>query len=218
MLERLGQLEKDLLERGLLWAKLTHRDASLHERPVDRRGRIGIGCDVESPLSGHDVLDGGQGREQPLRRCERLGADAQALPAAQLGHRPLADERAAADDSDAVANLLHLGHQVAGEENGAAAASEPANERAHVGHARGIHPVGGLVEDQELGVLQQRGGHSEALLHPERVGGEPIGSPVGKLDLLQHRLDPALRHVGMPGENAQVVATGKEGIQARALD
>jgi hypothetical protein len=56
---------------------------------------------------------------------------------------------------------------VAREEDGAPAAPKAANERTHFGHPRGIHPVGGLVEDQELRVLEQRSGHAEALLHSE---------------------------------------------------
>ena len=48
--------------------------------------------------------------------------------------------------------------------------AKAADQRAHLAHALRVEPVGGLVEDQQLGVAEQRGGDAEALLHAERVG------------------------------------------------
>ena len=79
---------------------------------------------------------------------------------------------------------------------------EVPDEPAHLGHAGGVHAVGRLVEDQELGVLEQRAGDPEPLLHPERVRPESVGAPRGEVDLFQDSLDPRLRSAGVAGEDA----------------
>jgi hypothetical protein len=111
-----------------------------------------------------------------MRGHEQTGA------AAQLFDRGLGDDAAVRDDSHPVADLLHLGHEVAGEDDGAALAAQLDHEGAHVAHAGRVEPVGRLVEDHQLGVLEQGGGDAEALLHPERVRGEPVVAAIGEAD------------------------------------
>ena len=82
-----------------------------------------------------------------------------------------------------------------------------------------VHAVRRLVEDEELGVLEERRRDPEALLHPERVGPEAVAGPGGQVDFLDDlRGDARLGNPGVAGEDAQVVAAGQVRIEGRRLD
>ena len=83
---------------------------------------------------------------------------------------------------------------------------------------RRIEAVRRLVEDQQVGVLEQRRGDAEPLLHPLRVRPEAVAGPLAETDLFEGRRDPLLRHAGVTGEHAQVVARREERVQGRGLD
>ena len=163
-------------------------------------------------------IHGRQGPDQPGRLRQRLRAHAQAGSAAQLLDGALGDERPVADHPDPIAHLLDLSHQVAREDERAPALAERAHELAHLGHARRIEPVGRLVEDQQLGVLEQGGRDAEPLLHPERVGRGPVARAIAQPDLGEHGLDAILAHPGVASEHTQVVAPGEVRIEGRGLD
>ena len=81
-----------------------------------------------------------------------------------------------------------------------------AQEVAQPADALRVQAVGGLVEDEDLGVAEQRGGEAQALAHPGRVAARaPIGR-VAHLDEVQHLVDARRRQPGEVGERAQVVA------------
>ncbi len=63
-------------------------------------------------------------------------------------------------------------------------------------HASGIEPVCGLVEDQQLGLPEQRASEPEALAHPERVGPHPPVRRPREVDELERLLDALWRDVG----------------------
>ena len=52
---------------------------------------------------------------------------------------------------------------------------EPAHLVPHAGPAHRVEPGGGLVEEQDLGVVHERGGEVEPALHAARVGGDAAG-------------------------------------------
>ena len=104
-------------------------------------------------------------------------------------NRALCHELALADDRDAVTDLLDLVEQVAGEHDGPVAAAQAADQRAHLDNALRVEAVGRLVEDHDLGILDQRRRDGEALLHAHRVGAEPVLRPVSQVDLLERRVD-----------------------------
>ena len=106
---------------------------------------------------------------------ERAGAGQQLLARARGG------DPAAADDHELVGDHLDLGQQVRGQQHGPAAVGEVAQQRAHPAHALGVEPVGGLVEDQHLGVAEQRVREPEPLAHAERVLAHPLAArPSGR--------------------------------------
>ena len=113
--------------------------------------------------------------------------------ALELGDRALVDDLARAHDPDPVADLLDLGHQVAREQHRHPLPRQPADQQAHVAHPAGIKPGGGLVEQQQLGLAQQRRGDPQALAHPVRVAADAIPRPVGELDRVQRGVDPRRR-------------------------
>jgi hypothetical protein len=52
-------------------------------------------------------------------------------------------------------------------QHGAAPVGEAAQQSPHPAHPLGVQAIGGLVEDQDLRVAEQRVGEPEALAHPE---------------------------------------------------
>ena len=83
---------------------------------------------------------------------------------------------------------------------------------AHPAHAFRIEAVGGLVEDQDLGVAEQCVGEAQALAHAERVLADtPPGRRLVEADELQQRVDALRRHahgVGGDGERLAAAAPG----------
>jgi hypothetical protein len=107
---------------------------------------------------------------------------------------------------------------MAGEQHRTPALAKATDEGTHLRHPGRVHPVRRLVEDEELRILEQRAGDAEPLLHAERVGREPVAGPPRQVDLLQHPRDPCLEDTGVPGEEAQVVAAGKEWVEGGRFD
>ena len=64
-----------------------------------------------------------------------------------------------------VADPLDLVEQVRGEQHRAALGDEAADHGAELVDAGRVEAVGGLVEDQQLGVGEQRAGDAEPLAH-----------------------------------------------------
>ena len=87
----------------------------------------------------------------------------------QLGHRTEPDQPAGGEDPDPVTDRLDLGEQVAGKENRHAALVDQVPEQAEdADHADGIDGRRGLVEDQNLRILDEGIGDAEPLEHAPR--------------------------------------------------
>ena len=125
------------------------------------------------------------------------------------GHAPTPGE-----DGDPVAGVLDLGEEVAGHEHRPSLVAERAQELADLLDARRIEAVGGLVQDQELGILEQRLGQPEPLAHPERVGLHEVVGPLGQPHPVErplHRLGPDAID---PSEEGEVAPAAHGGEQA----
>src|SRR6266404_64088 len=93
------------------------------------------------------------------------------LPLFGLGQGAFKNHSPLVQDGDAGAKLLHLAQKVRGQENGQAQFTmEPQNGLAHLVDALGVQAVARLVEDQQLGVRQQRLGQGQPRPHSVRVG------------------------------------------------
>ena len=88
------------------------------------------------------------------------------------------------------------------------------------GHDAGrIQPVGGLVEQEQPRVAQQRRRDPESLLHPEGVALDLVARPFAEADELEQLLDPTARggRAG-GGEGAQVLAARQVRVEGRRFD
>ena len=130
------------------------------------------------------------GRPQP-ERVGPVGHEAADLPEVAGRREPPGDH-----DEDALGDPLHLLQDVGGEEDRPALAGQVAEQVHHVEALARIHPVEGLVEDQDGRVVDEGRGHLGALAHPLRVGRERA---VGGARQLDRREGPLDRVGGAPG-------------------
>ena len=79
-------------------------------------------------------------------------------------------EFALMDDGHAVANRLDFAEFVRGKENGFALVLQPLDDFADFHAAQGIKAAGGFVEDEQIGIVDQRLGEADALLHAFGIG------------------------------------------------
>ncbi len=139
--------------------------------------------------------------------------------APQLGERALEEQAAAVDDAEVGGDLLDLGEEMARHENGdALLAGQPAQQRAEVLDACRVEAVGGLVEDEEPRLAEERQRQRQPLAHAERVGAHEAVGVGGQLDEAQQNVDAG----GGRGEQAagdlEVFAAGEVAVERRALD
>ena len=87
-----------------------------------------------------------------------------AEPGDQLTRRAQRDDLALIDHGDAVAEPLGLVHVMGGEQDGATPVLQVANDVPELAARLRVEPGGGLVEEEQLGVADQRDGHGKTLL------------------------------------------------------
>ena len=106
-----------------------------------------------------------------------------------------------------------------GEEHGAALVHERAQQRSHLEDPRRVEPVGGLVQDQQVGIDHQAPGDPQPLAHPHRVPRHALVRAVGETDPLERRGDPVVRlALAARCDDVQVLPAGQLGVEARLLD
>ena len=74
-----------------------------------------------------------------------------------------------------------------------------AQQLAHPADALGVQAVDRLVEQQDVGVAEQRGRDAEPLAHAEREAAHPVVGDGLETDQLDHLVDPARRAAGCSG-------------------
>jgi hypothetical protein len=110
------------------------------------------------------------------------------------------------DDDNIVGERLNLGEQVARDQDGAALIGEAAQEVAQPADALGVEAVGGLVEDEDAGVADQRSRDAQPLTHPERVALDRATAGRGESHQGKDLVGPLKRNAAGPADDAQVVA------------
>ena len=182
-----GELEEDVVERRRAQREIAPGPTGVEGDGdgSDRRGAVG-GADEELVATRVDALDAGD-----LDHRARAGGitvdagddDVVADAALELVGRALGHEPAVVDDADPVGELVGLLEVLRREEDRhLELAVEPANLFPHRGPAHRIEPGGRLVEEQDLGVVDQRGGQIEAALHATRVGRDATVERVADVD------------------------------------
>jgi hypothetical protein len=103
----------------------------------------------------------------------------------QRAGRTLGDDPAAVHHHEPVAELLGLVHVVRGEHERDAALLQPVEPvPQHVARLR-VEAGGRLVEQQQLGLVDERAGDGDAPLHPARQRLDLAGRAIGELDELE---------------------------------
>ena len=97
-------------------------------------------------------------------------------------------------------------------------APEVAEEPPDLHDPRRVEPVRRLVEDEQLGVGQQRRGDAEALLHAEREALDRLPVPADEADLCEHGVHALERQAAEAGERYEVGPGRQAGDERRALD
>ena len=115
--------------------------------------------------------------------------------------------RPADEDGDFGAQGLEVVHPVAGEHDRGAVGGQAVEHAVHVLLARRVQAVGRLVQHQEPGLGQQRGGQSEALAHAEREAADLVVGDLGQPDVGQGLVDARGARVAVPepGERGKVL-------------
>ena len=172
---------------------LCGRDGGAEHVAVDACGDAGV---VERAPTRLEVGDAHDDARRPTR-----GED--------LVDRTRRDETAASHDRDPIRHLLDLREDVAGDEHRAALGPEAPQQTSDLDDPGRVQAVGRLIEDQQRGVLEQRGGDAEPLLHPERVGADHVPRAGREPDAVEGRVDGLARRCrrsapGSPGSAGPV--------------
>ena len=136
------------------------------------------------PLARAVFHDRGSGREEHLALClEQFPVKTARVHKSFV--RPTLDDASTVEDQDLV-HLLHP-HEPVGDDERGAARHELVGGLQHPGLRLGVQVGGGLVEDEEGRVLEERAGYGEALALAARgpetllaeVGVEPVRATLG---------------------------------------
>ena len=173
---------------GMTWKRAQLEAQLLAQQRADDGAVAAVGVSAYSaPIASRSTLAGGR---------EQLGpAAAQAereVGAVQAADRVVAGDHARAARRRADQRLDQLG-----------------GVRVEVG--------GRLVEQQQLGVVQDRAGDRGALDHPARVGVDRVVGAAAQADGVQQLLDARVRRAVQAGVEAQVLARGEVAVEQRRV-
>ena len=100
-------------------------------------------------------------------------------------------------------------------------ADELAHQLEHLGDTDGVDRDRRLVEDQDVGILDQRVGDAQPLPHASRVRVHPGVGPVRQAHLREHVVDLGFGRLATqavePRRVAQVLAAGHAPVEARVV-
>ncbi len=153
----------------------------------------------------------GSAREPVPRGLEGLAVgdqpDAEHGPEAEssldVRDATLGQHLAAIDDRDAGAQLLELGQDVAADEDRLAQRAQFAEQLAKLDPCPRVEAGGGLVEEQDLGVVDERVRQAEPLLHAARQRLDVLVALVAEVDELEEVAD----HASSAGRRDAVAAS-----------
>ena len=109
--------------------------------------------------------------------------------------------------------------QVGGEQHGSATRGEVTQQAAHPAHTDWVKPVGGLVEDEQLGIAEERVGDPETLTHTERVLGNALAGRVCvQVNELEHLIHARLRDPEQLRGDGERLAAAAALMHGRGVD
>ena len=141
-----------------------------------------------------------------------------ATPAFSASGVPFADDAPLRDHGDPVAERVGLEHVVGREEHGLPGRDQVGDRRAQLARADGVDADRRLVEEHDLGVVEDAARDVQSLAHAARVALDALLLPALQPDELEHLVDAhALRLAGdavQLGEVAEVVARREALVEA----
>ena len=84
--------------------------------------------------------------------------------------------------------------------------------------AGGVQPVGGLVQDEELGLSQQGHGQTQPLLHAQGIGPRLLAGGVGQAHGIQGLVDAGCAQMLDPAHDVEVLPSGQVTVEGGLLD
>src|SRR5947208_8178435 len=148
----------------------------------------------ESTQHGADVLlsTSGQLEEDLFQRLAILANHMAKLLEASHRHQP-----AAVDDGEAGAHPFRDLQDVGREEDRLSLLAEVLEDVFHLAGALRIQAHGGLVEEENLRIVQQRRGQRDLLPHASGVAGKEIVGPLPEVEELEQSVDAAIAKAGL---------------------
>ncbi len=81
-------------------------------------------------------------------------------------------------------------------------------------HASWVEAIGGLIQNEDPGIAEQRACQHQPLTHAKREAANPPSCRISKLHLLKHFIDATRRDPIRVSEDAQMVACRPPGMEA----
>src|SRR5213596_2128072 len=187
--------------------------------PVIRRST------VESPPA---LTSSTPGRAEGLEVLRRRGVEERGLnrrgvrAPGEFPHGPANQELPMVQERDVVAHLLDLAEEMRAHEDRAALVFQRLDHIADLGHAARIQPGRGLVEDEQVRLVEERLGDRQALLHPFRKLLDPMVRPFCQLDLFEDGFaaiaEILRRHPAEPARVGEGLQGRQVAVELRGLD
>ncbi len=98
------------------------------------------------------------------------------------------------ENHDAIADVFHIGEEMGGKQNGFSALRECDDEVLHLVAADGVEARGGFVEDDEVGIVDERLGQSDAPHHSFGELADRSPSRVSEADHFEELCDARAAH------------------------
>jgi hypothetical protein len=195
------------------------KDERPSRRELEQEARVAAVRDEHA----HDVLVGRVALQtdaaQHVDEAVRIALHAQleyapAVPFERLDG-PLGGDAALVHHDDVVAGVLDVGQQVRREDQiQSLVVRDVAYELEHLVASLGIHPVGRLVEEEQVRIVDERLRELDALFHAGRVGLDVAVSRFAEADVVEHFMR-ALHRVGAR-QPCQLAAVRHEGDRRHA--
>src|SRR5713226_8025411 len=179
--------DEDLLEGGLHHFEAGDASAAL-DGGGEERLRVGTGVvgatkfDLGLSAIVLRAFDAGMGEEGIVSFEGDLDTVAR-IAALDFAHAAGENEMTAGDEGDGVTDFFDLVHAVGAEEDGLALLAEVDESVHEEGRVDGIEAAEGLVHDDEVGVVEERGDELDLLLHALRELFGLLGDGLGDLHL-----------------------------------
>ena len=116
-----------------------------------------------------------------------------------------------------IGGLSHLAHEVRGDEDGTALGGQAAAGLPDPDDSFGVQAVDGLVEEEDLGVAQESGGHAEALAHAQGESFDALLGHGGQAGQFQNLIDPSGGDGVGDGQLGQMGACRSRPVQALGI-